>query len=292
MNKFSFNPLDYPMCLAFPLWLEETSWGEHIPFGMFSISALRPKVLVELGAFRGVSYCAFCQAVKTTKMETKCFAVDTWQGDEHAGSLESSALPKLRAHHDPLYKDFSRLIQSTFDEALHHFAEKSIDLLHIDGFHTYEAVKHDFETWLPKMSDRGIIFFHDTNVRDRDFGVWQLWAEVKEGRPHFEFLHGYGLGVLAVGKEIPGEFEFLFNANEAEAELIRELFYSLGLRIEVARTRTKVARDRERIKQLESYEQVVMGQRLLRMYYLIKEKGIKDYLEYQITKLKEKNKNK
>ncbi len=77
---------------------------------MFSVNALRPKVLVELGTFRGASYCAFCQAVKTTKIETKCFAVDTWQGDEHAGSLEPNALSKLRAHHDPLYKDFSRLI--------------------------------------------------------------------------------------------------------------------------------------------------------------------------------------
>jgi len=110
MNKFSFNPLKYPICLAFPSWLEETTWGEHIPFGMFSVNALRPKVLVELGTFRGASYCAFCQAVKTTKIETKCFAVDTWQGDEHAGSLEPNALSKLRAHHDPLYKDFSRLI--------------------------------------------------------------------------------------------------------------------------------------------------------------------------------------
>ncbi len=137
MNKFSFNPLEYPICLASPLWFEETYWGEHIPFGMFSVNALRPKVLVELGTFRGASYCAFCQAVKTTKIETKCFAVDTWQGDEHAGSLEPNALSKLRAHHDPLYKDFSRLIQSTFDEALYRFTEKSIDLLHIDGYHTY-----------------------------------------------------------------------------------------------------------------------------------------------------------
>jgi len=285
MNKFSFNPLDYPICLAFPLWLEETSWEEHIPFGMFAVSALRPKVLVELGTFRGVSYCAFCQAVKTTKMATKCFAVDTWQGDEHAGSLESSALPKLRAHHDPLYKDFSRLIQSTFDEARAHFEEKSIDLLHIDGFHTYEAVKHDFETWLPKMSDRGVILFHDTNVRDRNFGVWRLWSEVKEGRPHFEFLHGHGLGVLAVGREIPSEFGFLFNANENELKLIRELFYSLGLRIEVARSK-------ERMKQLKSYEQTVMGERPVRMYYLMKEKGIKGFLKFHITRLKEKNKNK
>lgn len=280
MNKFSFNPLENPICFTFPSWLEPTSWAEHIPFGAFSVSALRPKVLVELGSFRGVSYCAFCQAVKTAKTETKCFAVDTWQGDEHTGILESNALTKLRAHHDPLYKDFSHLVQSTFDEALTRFAEKSIDLLHIDGFHTYEAVKHDFETWLPKMSDRGIILFHDTNVRDRDFGVWQLWAEIKEGRPHFEFLHGHGLGVLAVGREIPSEFEFLFNANEDEAQLIRELFYGLGLRIEVARNKER----------MESYEQAIMGHRPMRMYYLIQEKGIKDYVKFHISRLKEKNK--
>ena len=84
---------------------------------------------------------------------------------------------------------------------------------------------------------------------------------------------------MAVGREISSEFEFLFNANEDEVELIRELFYSLGLRIEGGR-------NKERIKQLESYEQFVMSQRPVGMYYLMKEKGIKDYLKYQITKLK------
>jgi len=39
MNKFSFNPLEYPICLASPLWFEETSWGEHIPFG-FAITRI------------------------------------------------------------------------------------------------------------------------------------------------------------------------------------------------------------------------------------------------------------
>lgn len=280
MNKSLFNPLEHPICFVFPSWLEGTSWAEHIPFGMFSVSALRPEVLVELGSWRGVSYCAFCQAVKTAKTETKCFAVDTWQGDKHAGVLEPSALTELRAHHDPLYKDFSHLVQSTFDEALTRFAEKSIDLLHIDGFHTYEAVKHDFETWLPKMSDRGVILFHDTNVRDSDFGVWKLWSEVKEGRPHFEFLHGHGLGVLAVGKEIPSEFEFLFNANDNETKLICELFYGLGVRIEAARNKELT----------KFYETAIMSHRPMRMYYLIQQKGIKDYLKFHISRLKEKNK--
>ena len=95
---------------------------------------------------------------------------------------------------------------------------------------------------------------------------------------------------MAVGREISSEFEFLFNANEDEVELIRKLFYSLGLRIEVTSLRIEVARNEERIKQLESYEQTVMGQRLVRMYYFMKEKGIKDYLKYQITKLKKNKK--
>ena len=85
-----FNPLEHPVCLEFPVWLEETAWAGHIPFAMFLVSALRPRTFVELGAYRGVSYCAFCQAVKSLKIETKCYAIDTWQGDEHAGQLEES----------------------------------------------------------------------------------------------------------------------------------------------------------------------------------------------------------
>lgn len=266
-----FNPLEHPVCLEFPHWMAETAWAGHIPFAMYIMSAARPKIFVELGAHRGVSYCAFCQAVTSIGARTECFAVDTWEGDEHAGQIESTVLPALKEHHDTLYQDFSRLIQSTFDDALGLFDDGSVDLLHIDGFHTYEAVKHDFDTWLPKMSKNGIVLFHDTNVHERGFGVWQLWDELTGNYPSFSFLHEHGLGVLAVGREMPDGLKNLFEADERSTLSIREFFEQYGSRIE---TLLPLEQQKERLRHLESYERLVKGSRLMRLYRALSEDGI------------------
>ncbi len=223
------NPLDYPICFSLPRRLTPFSaWHEHIPFAMFLVSILKPRVIVELGTQYGDSYCAFCQAVQELKLDCKCYAVDTWTGDPHAGFYGPEVLSDLRQHHDPLYGAFSFLIQSTFDEALEHFADGTIDLLHIDGYHTYESVKHDFESWRPKLSSRGVVLLHDTNVRRSDFGVWKFWDEIKTVYPHFEFLHGHGLGVLAIGPDCPEELMAVLNAPEEVALGIRNFFFTLG----------------------------------------------------------------
>ena len=52
------------------------------------------------------------------------------------------------------YSALSTLIRLTFDDALGDFAHGSLDLLlHIDGRHLDDDVGHDFETWLPKLTD-------------------------------------------------------------------------------------------------------------------------------------------
>ena len=123
----------------------ESAWLEHVPFAFWLVDVFRPRLVVELGTQRGVSYSAICQAVKTLKLPTACFAIDTWQGDEHAGSYSDEVYREFAAFHDRHYAAFSRLVRSTFDEALPHFEDGSIDLLHIDGQHAYERVRHDYE---------------------------------------------------------------------------------------------------------------------------------------------------
>lgn len=235
-NKIRFNPLDHPVCLKMPRRNLPSAWMEHVPFAFYLVDILRPKVFVELGTFYGVSYCAFCQAVDELKLPTTCHAVDTWSGDAHTGRYDISVLDDLRRHHDPLYSSFSTLHQSTFDEAVKEFEDGTIDLLHIDGYHTYEAVKHDFETWKPKLSRRGVVIFHDTNERSGDFGVWRLLEELQQQYPCFEFKHGHGLGIVAIGEEVPPGLLPLLNASQEEAELIREFFYEMGQRVALSAT--------------------------------------------------------
>lgn len=72
------------------------------------------------------------------------------------------------------YSDISVLLRNTFDEAVSKFKNETIDILHIDGYHTFEAVQHDYKTWLPKISKNGIVLFHDIAVKSGGFGVYKL----------------------------------------------------------------------------------------------------------------------
>jgi len=222
-----FNPLNQSVCLETPQRLVfPNAWVTHIPFAMYIISAIKPSIFVELGTHIGNSYCGFCQAVDHLKLTTKCFAVDTWEGDEHAGFYSSVVFEGLSSYHDPRYGSFSRLMKMTFDEAKDYFSDASISLLHIDGLHTYEAVKHDFENWRSKLSENAIVIFHDTNVREREFGVWKFWEELAPKFPHLEFLHGNGLGVICLGQPDQVGVADLFDP--AQAEDVRIFFFTLG----------------------------------------------------------------
>ena len=61
------------------------SWAGHKYFAYDLVVNLKPKVIVELGTHYGTSLWSFSQAVKDQNLDTELFAVDTWQGEKHAG---------------------------------------------------------------------------------------------------------------------------------------------------------------------------------------------------------------
>ncbi|HEY6902143.1 MAG TPA: class I SAM-dependent methyltransferase [Puia sp.] len=216
--------------LLFPERLAPSTWLEHIPFCFWLTSQLEPKVFVELGSYYGSSYFSVCQAAEQYGLSTRCFAIDTWAGDEQSGYYQNDVYESVFAYNQKKYSSFSTLMRSTFEEARASFQDGSIDFLHVDGFHTYEQVKEDFETWLPKLSANAVIMFHDINVRERDFGVYRFWDELKKEYKHFEFLHGYGLGVIALGNTYPVSVSKLFDPllPAPITDLIKKYFSRLG----------------------------------------------------------------
>ena len=175
----------------------ESAWAGHVFFAYDLVRNTKPKRIVELGTHFGHSFFSFCQAAKDEGLKTELAAVDTWKGDKHSGFYDESVYNTVKKIKNTVYKDLKiSLVRKTFDEALSEFDNDSIDILHIDGLHTYEAVKHDFENWLGKVKKDGIVLLHDTSVTTEDFGVYKLWDEIKEKYKTLEFEHSHGLGVM------------------------------------------------------------------------------------------------
>ena len=200
------------------------AWTPHLHFGYDLVAISRPAVLVELGVDRGESYFAFCQSVVENQTGTRCCGIDTWQGDQHAGGYDETTFTEVSAHNQAHYDSFSTLIRSTFDEARDRFEPGSVDVLHIDGLHTESAVRHDVESWLPKLRPAGVLLLHDVNVRSKDFGVWKVWADLQLRGRTWTFPEGPGLGVFqkSPATALPGPLEDLLEGpGERNADLAK-----------------------------------------------------------------------
>jgi len=86
-----------------------------------------------------------------------------------------------------------------------------LDLLYIDGDHSYEGVKRDFELYRTFCTEKSLICLHDINP---DYGVskgvqtdaysgevYRFWGEIKAKYEHTEFIDsteqdGFGIGLI------------------------------------------------------------------------------------------------
>lgn len=212
--------------------MADSAWVGHIPFAHWLMSVARPGVVVELGTHSGVSFAAFCNGVVRLGIDCECIAVDTWEGEAHAGYYGEQVYNDLAAFIAAHFGTFTRLLRMTFDDALAKVPDGTVDVLHIDGFHSYEAVSHDFNTWLPKLSPRAVVLFHDVAERNKaGFGVWQFWDELTTRYPGFAFEHSSGLGVLQVGPEAPDAVKALCNERDPRmVRILQQRFQSLSVR--------------------------------------------------------------
>jgi len=115
---------------------------------------------------------------------------------------------------EPTYKSFAKKTQTidliranshdkeTHEKVAAYFKNTKIEFMFIDGDHTYEGVKQDFETYKQFLAENAMVMFHDIAPHPNPiYGVDKFWKEIKTQYPHKEFVKawddaGKGLGVL------------------------------------------------------------------------------------------------
>lgn len=155
----------------------DSAWKGHGLFAMSLVETFKPSIIVDLGVDYGFS--TFCFAYPKIG---NVYGIDWFKGDNHAGHRDT--LNDV----DTLYQDVIKLygvsniefIKSDFADAAKTW-DKNIDILHIDGFHSYDAVRSDYENWIGFCKEESIILFHDVESFPETVGVF------------FNELNGYKL---------------------------------------------------------------------------------------------------
>ena len=282
-----------------PGLLRYSPWAGHRTFAYDYVRNERPSCIVELGSYYGCSAFAFLQAMKDGGIAGSFYAVDTWEGDSFTkndyrediygkykeiqdkcfsgwgASFEKDPSDTDLHTGDTISENGAHMLRMTFDEAALLFEDASIDLLHIDGSHLYEDVKHDFLTWKNKVKKDGVIFFHDIadeEVFGEVLGSHVFWEELVSQYPlTLEFPFSFGLGVLCFDEEKYqrlkdnssfDHYQKLENhANNLNREVIRENFFKIrdlaeyrdSLISQVELLNTEIARYGETVRGKEDY---------------------------------------
>jgi predicted O-methyltransferase YrrM len=112
-------------------------------------SQVKDGLIVEIGAFTGVSTKTLALASPTSKVVT----IDPFVDPEYIGQDTIDEFIKNTKGLDV------ELVVTTSDKA-YDWWNKQIDFLHIDGAHDYEQVKRDIR-WLKFVKKGHYVFFHD-----------------------------------------------------------------------------------------------------------------------------------
>jgi len=169
------------------------------------LKEISPKVILEIGTAQGGTLYLFS---KIADPKAILISIDLPKGKFGGG------YPKWKI---PLYKSFAKknqkiyLIrgdshhQGTLEKVNKILNGRKLDFLFIDGDHTYEGVKKDFEMYSSLVKSDTIIAFHDIVVHPLETGceVSRFWSEIKGRYNYIEIIKDQnqnwaGIGLLFI----------------------------------------------------------------------------------------------
>ncbi len=222
--KPSINTLAQGSMFWQPDYREASPWLEHLPFLFWLVEALRPQQAVGLGV-DSVAHFAVCQAASRLRLGTRCFMVGGHEATE--GKPDAEAIRAYAADH---FATISQWLEATPTRAIDQFDDGSVDLLLLHVEADDNNVDYLLDRWLSKLSAQGVVVVPGVSRRDPGCLVFRAFETLKERYPHFVFHHAGGLGIIAVGNELPALLKNLLGAldSAASTQVVQDVFARLG----------------------------------------------------------------
>jgi len=213
IKKFSSNSLDGLVDFSFDGvagLIRPFQVRNEISKLLMILDEMKPKVIIEVGTGRGGTLFLFCHVATE---DATIISIDL-PGGKFGGGYPGWKIP--------LYKEFSlpeqRLYllradshsQETLGKIKNILDGRKADFVFIDGDHTYEGVKRDFEMYSPLLRSGGLLAFHDIVVHPAESGceVSKLWEEISASTKYKHTLivddpkqTSCGIGILTQEKQ-------------------------------------------------------------------------------------------
>lgn len=182
-------------------------WIKQEPHEILALSSLlqkqRPKVVLEIGTAQGGSLFLFS---KLADPQALIISIDLPDGKFGGG---------YKSYKSAFYESFATSKQQmcllradshsaeTFERVKEILNGKKIDFLFIDGDHTYNGVRSDFNQYAQLVEENGLIGFHDIVSSTQECEVKKFWEETKRNyKVTTEFINSpnqkfCGIGLLS-----------------------------------------------------------------------------------------------
>lgn len=128
-------------------------------YQLFKLAASRSKIL-EIGSYVGASAACFGAAKKPGE-QSEIYCIDTWQNDAMTEGKKDT-YKEFQANIAP-FKQWIVPVRGFSTNVIEEIRlkTKTLDLLFIDGDHSYEGAKADWEAYKPFLKSGSVVVFHD-----------------------------------------------------------------------------------------------------------------------------------
>lgn len=184
-----------------------SAWKENRPFANWLVERIKPEIILDLGVDWGHS--TICWAEKGIG---KVYGVDIWEPNDVCTGGKY-----LYDRVIPAFKSFAKQGMNNVEFIkgshikVHETWNKPIDILHFDIAHTYDGLVSEYNLWKDKLTDTGVILFHDL-ISFPD-GAGRFFRDYLTG-DRVSFNNQFGLGVISKNVELIEEINNQFNVTK------------------------------------------------------------------------------